>query len=134
LNELDYWLTTPRLNLVSAQSIQFGEASIHVLGDDEATRIRAALTKRLMVPARPTDVYAPKIETFRNVTSLTLRVPGSHADYPTVREIGERYEMLIFLTEAFSLRRNVSTDLRQRGREFYEGSPALLRENGSAAG
>ncbi len=31
-------------------------------------------------------------------------------------------------------RRNVSTDLRQRGHEFYGGSAGSLRENGSAAG
>lgn len=105
LSELDYWLTTPRLHLVSGQSIQFGEALIRALGDLEANRIREALTKRLMGPARPTDVYAPKVEAFRNVTSLALRLPGSQVDHSTVREIGERYDALIFLTEAFALKR-----------------------------
>jgi hypothetical protein len=106
LNELDYWLTTPRLHLVSGQSIQFGEALVRVLGDLEANQIREALTRRLMGPARPTDIYAPKVETFRMATSLTIRLPGSHEDHSTVRQIGERYEMLIFLTEAFALRRS----------------------------
>lgn len=106
MSELDYWLTTPRLHLSGDQPIEFGEVKLRIVGDLEADRTREAMTRRLMGPARATDVYAPKVEQFRNSTSVALRLPGTQSDHSAVRDIGQRYEALIFLTEAFAMKRS----------------------------
>ena len=74
-------------------------------------------------------------ERYANHTGAVGGITSVKANAP----LEQRYERLLsrsnqpyFVLKAAN--RNVSTDLRQRGREFYEGSPALLRENGSAAG
>lgn len=103
--EHDYWLTTPRLSVSRGWGVEFAEARVRILGDEEADRTREAMTKRLMGPARSTDTYAPKVDTFRGVASLSVRLPAADADHSIIREIGRRYEILIFLTEAFALKR-----------------------------
>jgi len=111
---------------VSTTPLEFGEATLRILDDATADVVQTAMSKRLISMARPTDIYAPKVNAFRRVTSLTLRVTDSALDHATIRQIGRRYELLIFLTDAFAAKRSQIHRLLGVNSEEYHPSTDLV--------